>query len=601
MKRATGTAVRVAVIVMGLAGLGLCFGAGCSEKKRTEIVVGLATDLTAPSPLASVRLQAFLLPDVIPIGTAEERVISGTSGQPYSIPGTFGIYADSGSPDRVRVRLVAMDDAQNILVVRTAVFSLVPQKTLFVRLGVVTACLGMNDCGDGQTCIAGRCTSEKIDSTLLPTYQQGMENHLSCASAITYYDTGTNQPLTMSGPPCASGICQEGVCLVPPATGAGGAGGGGAGGAGTGAGGAAGMGGKGGTGGGGGAGGKGGGAGGAGGAGGGAGGQAPPPQITSLVPTSGTAGTAISLEVHGQGIAAGWTVYFDGDPVTTQISQAADGPIAVAAITVPAAIATGQVPVWLASGTQVSNTVYFTVTPAAGAPTIIDYTPDNALPGTTISIVGSNLVAEPVAITDPLGRAVAVQATGTATWLGITQDRVDVVIPADMPTGVFTASNSKGSFRGRVFNVGQNLVRLTNATATSSTQYNTTNWSTMSGWDNNLQTSWFSANYDCATSTACASVPYYQITFAAAQTVARIAMRGNREYATGYDFVEGRFDILDAAGAVLWSADRLLPDPDRDLDLLVTPPVANAAAVKFTSIADVGIEPGFSELEVFGP
>jgi hypothetical protein len=561
----------ISIMATALAALGPLCGTGCSEKKRTEIIVGVATDLDAPAPLAKVLIQAYRLPQVINIGMAE-RAISGDGVVPYSIPATFGVYSDAGTPDRVRVKLTATDGT-NVLVVRTAVMSLVPEKTLFVRLGVVSACMGRNDCDPdlGQTCVDGRCVSEAIDSATLPAHEPGMENHLGCASVARYVDTGTKQPLAVTGPGCASGLCAEGVCLNPPEAdgGLGGAPSGGPGGASGGA--------------------------------GGAGGAAMPPQITSVLPTVGTAGTPVTLEVHGEGITAGWTIYFDGAPVATQLGQAADGPIATAPVAIPTAIATGQVPVWLSMGTLVSNTVYFTVMPAAGSPSIVDYTPDNALPGTTISIVGSNLTVEPVTITDPLGRPIVVQTTGTTTWLGLSRDRVDVMIPADMPTGVLTASNSKGSFRGRVFNVGQNLSRLPIASATSSTQYNTTNWSTMSGWDNNLQTSWFSANGDCASTPSCTRVPYYQIAFATPQTVARIAMRGNREYASGYDFVEGRFDILDGAGGVLWSEQRLLPDPDRDLDLLLSPPVANAAAVKFTSISDQSVEPGFSELEVFGP
>ena len=72
----------------------------------------------------------------------------------------------------------------------------------------------------------------------------------------------------------------------------------------------------------------------------------------------------------------------------------------------------------------------------------------------------------------------------------------------------------------------------------------------MSGFDNNLQTSWFSAHGDCATQAGCTHVPTYQIDFATPQLVGRISMRGNREYATGYDFIAGRFELLGASGTV---------------------------------------------------
>jgi hypothetical protein len=325
------------------------------------------------------------------------------------------------------------------------------------------------------------------------------------------------------------------------------------------------------------------------------------PQVTSLAPMEAAAGASVSLTVHGQGISAGWTVYFNGSAVPTTVSAVGGETVATASFTIAQSVPTGRVPVWLASGSVTSNTVYFTVTPAAGAPTIVDYTPDNALPGTKISIVGTNFTSLPLTITDPLGRPVAITDMGTTTWVGATVDRVDIVIPSDMPSGALTATNSKGSFRGRTFNVGMNLVRLPGAAATASTEFNTTNWSMMSGSDNNLQTSWFSAPGDCATEAGCTHVPSYKITFPSPQVVGRVSMRGNREYASGYDFIAGRFELLNASGATIWSADRLLPDPDRDLDILVSPPLSGVTAVRFTSTADESDEPGFSELEVFGP
>jgi hypothetical protein len=425
-----------------------------------------------------------------------------------------------------------------------------------------------------------------IDSSTLPEYQSGAENVLTCASAVNYVNTSTGQPLMLSGAPCASGLCAEGVCLTPPAGGFGGMGGtaGGPGGGAGGAGGHAGMGGQ---------------MGGRGGTAGGAGDSGAIPQLTSLTPASGTAGTAVTLVVRGQDIGPGWMIVFDGNPVPTTIGQDSDGTYATTSLNLLTTIATGQVPVWLEKGSLATNTLYFTVTPAAGAPAILDYTPDNAMPGATISIVGTNLLTEPVTITDPVGRPMPVVGMGTTTWVGAAAERVDVTVPTDMVTGALQASNTHGSFRGRVFNVGQNLSLLPGVVATSSTEYNTTNWSRMSGYDNNLQTSFFTAHGDCVGSTACTTVPFFQLSFPTPQTIGRISMRGNREYASGYDFVEGRFDILDASGAVLWTEDRLLPDPDRDLDILVEPRVTGASAVRFTSVMDQPDEPGFSELELF--
>lgn len=81
----------------------------------------------------------------------------------------------------------------------------------------------------------------------------------------------------------------------------------------------------------------------------------------------------------------------------------------------------------------------------------------------------------------------------------------------------------------------------------------------------------------------------------------RRGRRWRRSGAAASADVEGRFDLLDSAGGVLWREQRLLPDPDRDLDIPVLPPISNVSAVPFTSLTDRSDEPGFSELEVFGP
>src|SRR3954447_68885 len=88
------TAVAVATIVTGLA----LAGAACSEKKRTEVVVGLATDLTAPTPLAQVNMTVIRLPQGVPIGAGGVFPISGVVDNVFSLPGTYGVFSDAGTP-----------------------------------------------------------------------------------------------------------------------------------------------------------------------------------------------------------------------------------------------------------------------------------------------------------------------------------------------------------------------------------------------------------------------------------------------------------------------------------------------------------------------
>jgi hypothetical protein len=217
-----------------------------------------------------------------------------------------------------------------------------------------------------------------------------------------------------------------------------------------------------------------------------------------------------------------------------------------------------------------------------------------------VRIVGRNLRGQMVMISDANGVPATPGMEGTISWWNGQMDTVVFAVPAGWVSGPVTVTSSKGSFRGKVFNVGRNLAVVPGARPTASSEYGGT-WTIPRGADNDLATSWFSANGDCATNTTCTRVPWFQVNLAAPDTVGRIAMRGNREYQSGYDFIRGRFELLGPTGAVLWSTSYDLPAPDRDLDIVLQAPVANVAAVKFTSERDESIEPGMSELEVFGP
>ena len=119
--------------------------AGGCNKSRTEVIIGLATDLIAPTPLSSVDMRIYDLDGPSPSGTVisdQSFQISGVRDQAYELPGTFAVYSASGSADRFRAVLTATEKSGATLVVRSAVMNLIPEKTLFVRLGTVSACRG---------------------------------------------------------------------------------------------------------------------------------------------------------------------------------------------------------------------------------------------------------------------------------------------------------------------------------------------------------------------------------------------------------------------------------------------------------------------------
>ncbi len=324
----------------------------------------------------------------------------------------------------------------------------------------------------------------------------------------------------------------------------------------------------------------------------------PTPQIASMTPAMGTGNTLVMMTVTGTNFINDAAVYFDNLAVPTTFSNATT---LIATVLADKTAFPGQYAVWVVNGPggPRSNTLYFNVNPAPGAPVVVDYSPDNGMPGDKITILGRDLVGSGQTITDAQGMAAIPGTQGTAPYWGQTLQTVEFQIPPGWTLGPITFNNDRGRFRGKIFTVGRNLSLLPESVITASSEYNTTNWSKASGADNKLVTSWFSRNGDCASIMSCTSIPFFQIAFPQ-QAVARIAMRGNREYSSGYDFIRGRFEVL-SGDQVLWSASYDLPQPDRDLDIVFATPIAGATAVKFTSEKDESIEPGFSELEIFSP
>lgn len=332
-------------------------------------------------------------------------------------------------------------------------------------------------------------------------------------------------------------------------------------------------------------------------------GDAVAPQIGPLLPANVGAGMEVTLAIAGSGFISSARVYVDGQamPTAYQSATAIEATVSAAATADAGSLAVYVENVSGDASTR-SNVLYLQVDPPPGAPVIFDYSPDNGVPGDTILIIASNLSGQTLTIHDAAGTMLTPGAVSTISWpTAGAEETVEVVLPDDIETGPITLSNSIGAFKGKIFSVGSNLTRAAGTVVESSTEYNTSTWGRASGADNSLATSFFTANGDCASLASCTTVPWYQITFASAQSVARIAIRGNREYASGYDFVRARFEVLGSGGDVLWGADYDLPAPDRDLDLTFATPVADALSVRFTSLADESTEPGFSELEVFGP
>lgn len=326
----------------------------------------------------------------------------------------------------------------------------------------------------------------------------------------------------------------------------------------------------------------------------------PSPAVTLLTPAGATPNSAVSVEITGTGFADGVVVMFGGLPLAAKRFSTRT---LVVEIPVARTAEPGQFSVWVENpgmpGVIRSNTLYFLVSATAG-PEIVDYTPDNGVAGNSIRIVGRNLMmASGLKITDPKGTKATPGATGFVNWGSRSLETVQFELPRGWQTGPITVANARGTFRGKVFNVGPNLA--VGGQATGSSHFET--WSFARGIDNQLITSWFAGKGSCTSwaPPTCQQIPWFMVTFPSAQTVGRIAFRGNRENAAGFDFIRAKFEVVDGNGGVLWTGTVDLPPPERDFDLNLPTPVSGARSVRVISERDESHSPGIGELEVFGP
>jgi hypothetical protein len=200
--------MRTAVLVVALL-------AGC--RSRTELMIGVATDIRAPDVLDEVQLSVTRTSD----GFTEELVswqITGQLDQPFNLPGSYGVYAPDGNPITVQLDLTGNKNGAPV-VTRRAILGLVDGQTLFYRLGLTAGCQTMQDCGSpNMSCIEGTCKDVHLDSSTFPAFTTDLVTTLTCDSGVNYIDTSTGSPMTRSAdaPSCPPGQCSEGTCLAPP-------------------------------------------------------------------------------------------------------------------------------------------------------------------------------------------------------------------------------------------------------------------------------------------------------------------------------------------------------------------------------------------------
>src|SRR5690349_20098510 len=136
-------------------------GGACKVKKNAELMVSVRTDVPVPKDLDSVTIR------VLSFGGEQ---FSGTySIGPYGLhlPASLGVTGDpSHGPIDVEVTGMFAGTPRVLRRVRTTI---PPDRVALVTVPLRFTCFDKPDCGDGQTCVDGKCVDMTIDVGRLVT------------------------------------------------------------------------------------------------------------------------------------------------------------------------------------------------------------------------------------------------------------------------------------------------------------------------------------------------------------------------------------------------------------------------------------------------
>ena len=203
---------RASLLVPALAAL---LGVACAP--RTELVIGVATDLSTPGQLDVADLTVRSTSGAVVLHHQWTLGAGATT-----LPGSVGLVPDDTGAQYLFVLRggVANGTAADGTITadwhlsRRAQLGFVAGKTLFFRLALSDRCYDTTlVCPVGTACVAGACAGEIVTANRLPVYAAGDETRAQCGdatSAATYHLTPSTATVCAGG-----GECVDAVCLAP--------------------------------------------------------------------------------------------------------------------------------------------------------------------------------------------------------------------------------------------------------------------------------------------------------------------------------------------------------------------------------------------------
>jgi hypothetical protein len=157
--------------------------AGCRDKPVGQLVVSIQTDMSIPEQIDTVRVQVLVrgvrqLDQDYPVGTTDEN----------RIPGTLTLLGGKDPSAPVTIRVAGGKHSGNWRTFREVITTIPADRTAYLRMPMQWLCDGTavaatepdpfgdravvkSTCGDGNSCVAGRCTPSPVANASLPPFQ----------------------------------------------------------------------------------------------------------------------------------------------------------------------------------------------------------------------------------------------------------------------------------------------------------------------------------------------------------------------------------------------------------------------------------------------
>ena len=214
-------------------------------KQRGELMLAMQTDLELPKDVDTVRIEVTSFGKTL---FAQDYPV-GPDG--VKIPATLGVVGDPSSPSTpIEVRVIA-SQAGTLRVLRNVTTTVPPDRTAVLRMPLAWLCwnqvttdstnTAQSSCPTGQTCIAGECASNAVDSTQLKEFDPAQIfggsadasggaclDTIACfaegvLAAVDTSDCSVPKPanagaginVAMIRKPGVPGICSPEACYVP--------------------------------------------------------------------------------------------------------------------------------------------------------------------------------------------------------------------------------------------------------------------------------------------------------------------------------------------------------------------------------------------------